>query len=338
MIKRIVSTIVALVLFSCTADNKILYLIPPAGYYGDKIFDMGDAFYNKDDQNRPFFNLREHVRKYGFDLVGTSVDSSLPNAAGLIVCDLPSLEKLATLPVPLEKRILLILEPPTVAPHYYDATYHQHFGKILTMIDDSVDNKKYFKLHYPQAHLNMIDRPLSFNDKKLCTLIAGNKYSAHPCELYTERKKIIRFFEEHALQDFDFYGFWWPQDQYPSYRGSALRKLDILNWYKFCICYENMRDVNGYITEKIFDAFKAGCVPVYWGAQNITDYIPSDCFIDRRSFSSDQELYEHLKSIDQETYERFLLSIKRFLVSEKAYCFSDNYFIASICRLLELPL
>ena len=41
-----------------------------------------------------------------------------------------------------------------------------------------------------------------------------------------------------------------------------------------------MRNVNGYVTEKIFDAFKAGCVPVYWGAENITKYVPAECFID----------------------------------------------------------
>ena len=45
-----------------------------------------------------------------------------------------------------------------------------------------------------------------------------------------------------------------------------------------------MRDVLGYITEKIFDSFAAWCVPVYWGASNVTDYIPEGCFIDRRKF------------------------------------------------------
>jgi hypothetical protein len=57
-----------------------------------------------------------------------------------------------------------------------------------------------------------------------------------------------------------------------------------LEKYKFSICYENARDTPGYITEKIFDCFFAGCVPIYWGANNITDHIPKECFIDKRDF------------------------------------------------------
>ena len=48
----------------------------------------------------------------------------------------------------------------------------------------------------------------------------------------------------------------------------------------FAICYENARDIPGYITEKIFDCFFAGCVPIYWGgAPNVTDHIPANTFI-----------------------------------------------------------
>ena len=37
-------------------------------------------------------------------------------------------------------------------------------------------------------------------------MIACNKWSPHPDELYTERKKVIRFFEEHHPETFDLYG------------------------------------------------------------------------------------------------------------------------------------
>ncbi len=316
----------------------IVYFIPPKGYNGDKIFDMSDPFYNKDDQNRPFFNLREHLRKQGYDLVTTNLDTELKDFSGLIVCDLPLVEKLEKCKsLPLDKKILLILEPPTVAPEYYDPLYHQYFGKILIMIDDYVNNTQYFKLHYPQANLCMLENPIPFVQKKFCTLIAGNKYSPHACELYSERKKIIRFFENFAQTEFDLFGFFWQKDQFPSYRGPAAVKQNILKNYKFCICYENMRDVNGYITEKIFDVFKAGCIPVYWGAQNITDYIPNTCFIDRRAFDSDSALYNHLHSITQEEYERMLTAIRQFFTSPRAFYFSDTYFINQISIMLGIP-
>ena len=73
--------------------------------------------------------------------------------------------------------------------------------------------------------------------------------------------------------------------RYPSYAGEISSKRAILEQYKFSICYENMSDMPGYITEKIFDCFFAGCVPIYLGASNMTDYIPGGTFIDKRKFS-----------------------------------------------------
>lgn len=34
--------------------------------------------------------------------------------------------------------------------------------------------------------------------------------------------------------------------------------------YKFNLCFENS-SYPGYLTEKLFDAYNAGCVPIYWG-------------------------------------------------------------------------
>lgn len=34
--------------------------------------------------------------------------------------------------------------------------------------------------------------------------------------------------------------------------------------YKFNICFENGSSP-GYITEKLFQAYAGGCIPIYWG-------------------------------------------------------------------------
>lgn len=44
-------------------------------------------------------------------------------------------------------------------------------------------------------------------------------------------------------------------------------KLRYLENFKFNICAENM-DAYGYCTEKLFDAFRCGCIPIYAGCQN----------------------------------------------------------------------
>lgn len=44
-------------------------------------------------------------------------------------------------------------------------------------------------------------------------------------------------------------------------------KQNFIQQYKFNICPENSNS-SGYVTEKIFQAIEAGCIPIYWGADN----------------------------------------------------------------------
>jgi hypothetical protein len=44
-------------------------------------------------------------------------------------------------------------------------------------------------------------------------------------------------------------------------------KYEYLKNYKFNLCPENS-NYPGYCTEKVFDAIKSGCIPIYWGSDN----------------------------------------------------------------------
>lgn len=44
-------------------------------------------------------------------------------------------------------------------------------------------------------------------------------------------------------------------------------KIEYLKQFKFNLCPENS-NAEGYVTEKLFDSFKAGCIPIYWGSLN----------------------------------------------------------------------
>lgn len=46
--------------------------------------------------------------------------------------------------------------------------------------------------------------------------------------------------------------------------------IEYLKHFKFNICPENSNSF-GYVTEKIFHAIDAGCVPIYWGSNNIPE-------------------------------------------------------------------
>ena len=60
--------------------------------------------------------------------------------------------------------------------------------------------------------------------------------------------------------------------------------IEFVSQYKVIITMENSKDTN-YITENILNGFAANTVPVYWGADNITDYFNEERFINVKSFS-----------------------------------------------------
>ena len=94
-------------------------------------------------------------------------------------------------------------------------------------------------------------------------------------------------------------------------------KKRILKNYKFSICFENSKNYDGWITEKIFHCFFSGCVPIYYGASNICDIIPKNCYIDYRNFKNNEELTNFLENMSNKTYQNHIKSIKKYLTSNK---------------------
>jgi len=71
-------------------------------------------------------------------------------------------------------------------------------------------------------------------------------------------------------------------------------KIELLRNYRFNICYENSNHV-GYVTEKLFDAKFAGCIPLYYGdpLYSAIDFNPK-CFLNRLDYDN---LYDYIKEI-----------------------------------------
>jgi alpha(1,3/1,4) fucosyltransferase len=303
--------------FEKQATNKTIYIT--SGQWGN-LFDITNPFLNSDDQRQPTHQLRLALNKMGYSVKQADSITNLKDVALLITFDIPPFHQLK------DKLIAFLWEPPSTVPHNYDTSYHNYFSRIYTWNDSMVDGALYHKFYYP-AFNTMIDNPIDFHQKKFCTLIASNKYSPHPDELYSARKDAISFFQQNTAS-FQFYGYNWDASKWSSYRGPIARKLDVLKQYKFCICYENIKNVPGYITEKIFDCFRAGCVPIYWGAPNVELSIPKNCYIDRQCFSNNSDLFQFLCTVDEQTYQNYLDAIKIFLSSEQAKLYSIEHFIA----------
>ncbi len=223
--------------------------------------------------------------------------------------------------LPRDKLVLFMWEPKTVLQGMYLPRVQRCFSKVYTWDDSLIDGKTYFKFHYP-VFIPLCGEIPSFESKKLCTLVATDLKSSVENELYSQRKEAIRYFEQANEEGFEFYGRRWDPALYKSYKGAIADKQGTIKNYRFSICYENTHGTPGYITEKIFDCFAAGTVPVYWGASNVEEYIPKDCFIDRRDFSSMEELHHFMKAMSKETYEGYLARIKAFLSGDAAQKFA----------------
>lgn len=233
------------------------------------------------------------------------------------------------------KSILIIQEPPIVCPQSHDPKYHVYFDKILTWNNDLIDNEKYFPFFNPQV-LPAQQKTCSYDKKKYLTMICGNKSSKFPNELYSRRKLIIEYFENHD-EEFDLYGIGWEKNKYKSYRGATDKKISILSQYKFAICFENMCNIKGYITEKIFDCFFAGCIPIYWGAENINEFIPKDTYIDFQEYGNIKQLNNYLKSITSDIYYQYIRAIDNYLNSKKfkQYFSVESYIERMLSTILD---
>jgi len=305
-----------------------------------------------DDLLKPIHDLNDLLIYKNHTLVTLDMVFDVKKIDAIIFLDYPKKSKLTANAFSLQiPKYLVVFESELIRPENWNLNKHDKFDKIFTWHDDYVDNKKYFKINF--SHQIPESIPKCVQKEKLCCIIAGNKKVQHPLELYSKRIEAIRWFERHHPEDFDLFGMGWNEyrfsgsklmkalnrikpltrllaEKYPSYCGAVSNKKETLKKYKFSICYENAKDIPGYITEKIFDCFFAGCVPVYWGANNVSEHIPEDCFIDMRKFANYEDMYQYMKNMSDEEYLGYLNAIERFILSDKSYQFSVEYFAKTI--------
>lgn len=120
-----------------------------------------------------------------------------------------------------------------------------------------------------------------------------------------------------------------------SYRGCIPyeKKLETISKYRFTLCFENMA-FPGYITEKIFDAFYAGTIPVYYGATDISSYITNKSYIDASNFSDWNALITYLEGITEKEALYILEEGRKFFVSKEFDLFKSKKIACEIVESL----
>ncbi len=253
-------------------------------------------------------------------------------------------------------KYLIATENPHINPLNRDVNYCAQFRKVFSWNPKITDLPNGVLVMVPNEIIikstpNFEQRPL------LVALVNANKRFPNELDgdLYDERVKLIRWYEQYEAQSFGLFGRGWDKPSpafgfaeklvrrlnrlrtqlygyrpFPSYRGAIGSKFEAYGIAKFGVCYENTKDLPNYITEKIFDCMMEGCVPVYWGANNALDFIPGSCFIDRRDFANTAQLHDFLVSMDEAAYAKYQANMVQFLAGSQVDPFRAETFATKL--------
>lgn len=140
---------------------------------------------------------------------------------------------------------------------------------VLTFCPDGLDNA----IRFPYWLLSHFDECSSYSDvKKRIMQIETNYHKVNLSRRGAVNISSHDFFGTRAdicdsldgIVDIKYAGRWRNNtDELQTKYGNC--KIEYLSNFRFNICPENM-DAKDYVTEKIWDSFEAGCIPIYSGA------------------------------------------------------------------------
>lgn len=98
--------------------------------------------------------------------------------------------------------------------------------------------------------------------------------------------------------------------------------VDLLQRHTFALVVENV-DALGYVSEKLYDCFMAGCIPIYYGNNDPVHVgIPTDMYIDLKAFESSAQLQQFLDTVDIASFKQRIHSRREAVLRYV----SANYF------------
>jgi alpha(1,3/1,4) fucosyltransferase len=253
-------------------------------------------------------------------------------------------------------RYLIAAENPYICPENRNKNYLQNFCKVFTW-NTTLSHLPNFTHIFVPNQIRSPNVPTFLERPNFSCIINANK--GLPLEikgdLYKERIKVIKWYEKSAPNYFSLYGLGWTKPEpafnasqkfqrrikriatqifgykpFPSYQGEIAEKRQVYEKTKFAYCYENVADLPDYITEKIFDCFFSGCVPIYWGSNTIGNHIPQSCFIDRRKFRDTEDVHNYLIKMNHDEYSNYQENIRLFLTSKDAMKFDTTSYTSTI--------
>lgn len=334
------------------SQPKNVYIDPSSkAYYEDQLFNHTNQTLNRDGTLLPFIRLRLALRQQGIELfTADRLQKHASQGQSSDYYSLGVLENYKSLIARNELRLraFVIFEPPVVDPSLYLALpaltavfervyVHNTEGDGYSL--KGVDQSRLRKLYWPQPHSDVLIDFWSREDRlRRIVMINGNhKPVSYDRELYSKRIEALSALSEFGRVDLygRGWGKWWSRCSmwlpYWShrkkimsiYKGACVSKYEVLSEYSFALCFENMA-MKGYITEKIFDCLYTGTIPLYLGANDIGDLLPSDAYIDCRKFSSWKDMHDSIVSMSSNEIRSMREAGRTFIKSAQGLKYYDS--------------
>ena len=265
------------------------------GHSGESVFPFGVAGPWKEFENTILQRGHTICRK-GYEELS---DSIIANSYG------PEVERyMLVSDIPIQKRVLVNWEPYVVERDTYTTkTLDKFGGRYAPSIHWArrINGKSF---NWPQDQITDSSVFMNWGERSMrAVMIQGNKFSARKGELYSLRRRILKRMDVTEMSlfgtnwnsgiNFD----WWHWSRsalnssvceidfksmegmgakYSNYYGATKNKFNTLSNHQISVVIENSSD---FVSEKLFDSVRAGCVSVYVGP-NLEDFgIPRDSAI-----------------------------------------------------------
>lgn len=163
-----------------------------------------------------------------------------------------------------------------------------------------------------------------FINRKFCTFVQGNGNCQFRNDYFNRLNQIEKV---------DSYGSLFNNTGIKLDRTGKIEKTKD---YKFSLAFENS-EYDGYVSEKIIDAFKSDIIPIYWGGSKINQEFNSKSFVDvntlglNKSLEVISELNKNFKSY-WEYYNQPIISENQISLENRINEFEKQFesFILSI--------
>lgn len=224
-------------------------------------------------------------------------------------------------------RVLLRFEPEVVNPIGYTKTFESRFDAIIQV--GRAPGQTGFNLPWPQQICQYSEaQELGGRIQNEFPIINANKISLIPGELYSLRRHLARHipgviifgngwgsnFRKRlrpllaaalmalVVRKFQFAALKYWFSKYPNWQGATEDKHSTLSKYRTVLVIENSRD---FLSEKLFDAWNAGCIPVYVGLDDLGSLgLPSHLVVEAApNLSAILGALKRASSIDGESFK-----------------------------------